>query len=58
VIIIAVVLWRPDGLLHRVPAGVPQILFGIRLRAARPARPASRPQTDLLVGQLSRGAAE
>jgi branched-chain amino acid transport system permease protein len=58
VIIIAVVLWRPDGLLHRVPTGVPQILFGIRLRAARPARPVSRPQTDLLVGQLSRGAAE
>jgi branched-chain amino acid transport system permease protein len=55
-IIIAVVLWRPDGLLRRVPLGVPQRLFGVDLRRARPARPQG--SGSLVLGQLSRGAAE
>lgn len=55
-IIIAVVLWRPDGLLRRVPLGVPQRLFGFDLRRARPARPQG--SGSLVLGQLSRGAAE
>lgn len=58
VIIIAVVLWRPDGLLRRVPTGVPQRLFGIRLSATRPPRPTALPHGDGLANQLPRGAAE
>ncbi|HEY8612656.1 MAG TPA: branched-chain amino acid ABC transporter permease, partial [Roseomonas sp.] len=37
-IIVAVMLWRPDGLLSRRPLGTPRRLLGITLRPARPLR--------------------
>lgn len=58
VIIIAVVLWRPDGLLHRVPLGVPQRLFGIRLSPGRPARATASQSSGAPLPQLTRTAAE
>ncbi|MBV9826178.1 MAG: branched-chain amino acid ABC transporter permease [Alphaproteobacteria bacterium] len=57
-IIIAVVLWRPDGLLRRVPLGIPLNLFGLKLSSGRPRRSPTLPPRDLLLGELSGGPAE
>lgn len=38
-IIVAVVLWRPDGLVRRVPTGVTKRILGLRLGRALAARP-------------------
>jgi branched-chain amino acid transport system permease protein len=58
VIIVGVVLWRPDGVLHRVPLGVPQRLFGIQLTRGRPARALGDRSSGVPLTQVTRAAAE
>ena len=53
-IIVVIVMVRPDGLLMRNPTGCGRRVFGIRLGGRRTVNPASREQSESLVrGVLS-----
>jgi branched-chain amino acid transport system permease protein len=51
-IIVLVVLIRPDGLLKRVPTGVERRVFGIRLGAPARGRAGSRAEREVLVDKV------